>query len=106
MAKFISGYINLSEAGDAVREGSEAVFTNKKGQTCLKVVVWVNDEEDDYGQDSSFQANTPKDSVERKRYIGNGKSHGISSGVPAPVPTRPAAVATAQTPANSSGLPF
>ena len=55
---------------DVTKIDKKLLFTGKKG-TYLNVNIWINDKQDQYGNDCSIEQQTPRDAD--KIYIGNGK---------------------------------
>lgn len=45
----------------------------KNGKVYTNVVIWINDDEDKFGNIGSISLSEPKDSQEKKTYIGNFK---------------------------------
>jgi hypothetical protein len=96
MAKRLVGFVNLTKCKQA------KLFTNKAGDKCCNVVVWINDTPDQWDNIASIQLQTGKD--EPKIYIGNLKE---------PLPpvqeatqTTPAVNADTQTAPEVDDLPF
>jgi hypothetical protein len=63
MAKLLTGSINLSKIDKS------RLFTGKTGDKFLNISVWLNDENDQYGNCAGIQQSTKKD--EAKIYLGN-----------------------------------
>lgn len=78
MSKMLTGSIDLTKI-----DKSKVVTTDKNGNPFtngakyLNVVVWLNDESDQYGNNASIQISQSKEEREQKQkavYIGNLKS--------------------------------
>lgn len=96
MAKLLTGSINLSKIDKA------KLFTSDKGEKFLNIAIWVNDQNDNYGNIANIQQSTKKD--ETKIYIGNLKEFVAAQ------PTQPAAQTGTTAPTlpatGSDDLPF
>ena len=57
---------------DLAKIDKEKIFVGKKGKY-IDVSIWLNDEEDNYGNTMSIQQSTKKE--ETSIYLGNGKEH-------------------------------
>lgn len=57
---------------DLAKIDKEKIFVGKKGKY-IDLAIWINDEEDNYGNIMSIQQSTKKE--ETSIYIGNGKEH-------------------------------
>jgi hypothetical protein len=68
MSKMYTGSINLSRI-----EKDKIVKGAKSGDLFTNVVVWINDEKDEYGNDGAIQQQTKKG--EAKIYLGNFKAY-------------------------------
>ena len=89
MSKMLTGSIDLNKI-----DKSKVVTTDKNGQPFsngakyLNVVVWLNDEADQYGNNASIQISQSKEEREQKvkaTYIGNLKEYQSQQGnTPAP----------------------
>lgn len=92
MSKLLTGYIDVAKLSkDKIKDG-------KKGQKFVNVTVWLNDEEDQYGNIASIQESTTKeerDSGVKANYIGNLKD-----------PKSGQAPAADSAPAEAGDLPF
>ena len=67
MSKLLLGGINLSKIK------KEELYTNDKGEKFLNLVIWVNDEKDQYGNIASIQQGLKN--KDEKLYIGNLKEY-------------------------------
>jgi hypothetical protein len=57
---------------DVTKIVKSKLFTGQKG-TYLDLIIWVNDQPDQYGNDVSIEQKTDKE--EAKIYLGNGKTY-------------------------------
>jgi hypothetical protein len=57
---------------DLAKIDKEKIFVGKKGKY-IDVAIWLNDEEDNYGNTMSIQQSTKKE--ETSIYLGNGKEY-------------------------------
>ena len=73
MSKRYIGSIDLTAAGEAVRANHSAVNKGKNGHTYVNVVIWENDDPDQFGNTHSIQLQAAKDSQDAKVYIGRAK---------------------------------
>lgn len=73
MGKMITGSICLTDLSNKYKEGHSAFTTGKNGKIYMSILVWENDEPDQYNNNFSVQLNPVKDAPdnERKQYIGN-----------------------------------
>jgi hypothetical protein len=70
MSKLITAKI------DVTKIPKEAIYIGEKGKY-LSIDIWINDEEDNYGNDASINISQSKEEREakaKKIYIGNGKT--------------------------------
>ena len=63
--------ICLDDLFTASKSGHSSITTAKNGKKYATVMIWVNNEPDQYGRIGSIQLSQPKDSQEPKVYIGN-----------------------------------
>ena len=63
--------ICLDDLFTASKSGHSAITTAKNGKKYANVVIWINDKEDQYGKIGSIQLSQPKDSTDKKVYIGS-----------------------------------
>lgn len=103
MAKNINISLSLQKIGDAVRAGHGSITTDKKGNKYVNVTLWVNDKEDDYGNDISLQLNS-RTQGDAKVYVGNAKQPDWLKGQQAPV--QQAATAKVEPADYDDDLPF
>ena len=82
MANLLYGSINFDELLAQIRTGTinTEIVTRKNGETFRSVSlnIWVNDQEDQYGNIASVQLQLKKenrDKGEKSPYIGNLKQH-------------------------------
>lgn len=96
----ITGSICLTDIGNAVKAGHSAITKGNNGKTYCNILVWENDEPDQYNNNFSVQLNAKKDAPEseKKQYVGNMKY--LASNAPGPL-DKPAADV-----AEISDLPF
>lgn len=81
MSKLLTGSINLSKMDKTKLFKSES-----SGHFFLNIAVWVNDEEDDYGNHASIQQQQSKEDREAgapRIYLGNMKMMSSGGLVPA-----------------------
>lgn len=80
MSKLITAKI------DVTKIPKEAIYIGEKGKY-LSIDIWINDEDDNYGNDCSINVSQSKEEREakaKKTYIGNGKTKfGFSKSEPA-----------------------
>jgi len=69
------GSICLSEMIEKAKSGHSSFTKAQNGKIYCNVTVWINEEEDKYGNTMSIQANSSKEKVgkEDKFYLGNCK---------------------------------
>ena len=65
------GSICLSELNEQAKKGNKAFSRGQNGKIYVNINVWINDTQDQYGNDASVKISTPKDEVDEKIYIGN-----------------------------------
>lgn len=71
MSQLLYGSICLSDLNDLAKKGHKAFSRAQNGKIYVNVNVWINDEQDNYGNIASIQC-TYKDSPKEDRpYIGN-----------------------------------
>ena|SRR5690348_12492917 len=76
MSKMITGSLCLSDILAKAKEGHSAFCKSEKnGKIYFSVLVWENDEPDQFQNNHSVQLNPKKDApeTEKKQYIGNMK---------------------------------
>jgi hypothetical protein len=70
MAKFLTGSIDVSKIDKSkIQKTDKDGNPFKNGAKYVNIAVWVNDEEDNYGNIASIQQSMGKDAP--KNYIGN-----------------------------------
>jgi hypothetical protein len=81
MSKFITATINL----DKIDKSKIKEFKRGDGSTgkSLDIVLFINPEDDKYGNNVSIAMSKEKGSTESTVYIGNGKDRSTPSGSPA-----------------------
>lgn len=65
------GSIDFSKLIEMAKAGNKAFTKTETGKIYLNVRVWVNDEEDRFGNKASFQSNFKGATKEDKFYFGN-----------------------------------
>jgi len=63
--------INVSQLIRQAKDKHTAFKRAKNGDTYAAGVMWINSEDDEYGQIGNMRLNIPKDSDEDKIYFGN-----------------------------------
>jgi hypothetical protein len=73
-----SASIDLTKIGELVRAAHSAAQKGQNGKQYFNLVLWINDEADQFGNHISIQANSKKEKkeAEGKQYVGNGKRIG------------------------------
>ena len=71
MAQSFYGSIDFSKLLEQAKSGNKAFTKTENGKIYLNVRVWVNDEEDKFGNIASFQSNFKGAQKEDKFYFGN-----------------------------------
>jgi len=71
MSQSFYGSIDFSKLLEQAKAGNKAFTKNENGKIYLNVRVWVNDEEDKFGNIASFQSNFKGAQKEDKFYFGN-----------------------------------
>jgi len=71
----ITGSLNLNEILEQAKAKHSAFSKTDKGVIYMNILVWENDEPDQYNNNFSVQLNAKKDAPEneKKKYIGNMK---------------------------------
>lgn len=65
------GSIDFTKLVEQAKAGNKAFTKTESGKIYLNVRVWVNDEEDKYGNTASFQSNFKGAQKEDRFYFGN-----------------------------------
>lgn len=76
MAQLLNGNISLSKLNEAAKQGHSAFYRGAKdGKIYVNLSVWLNDQEDQFGNIAAFQLQSKKEcrEAEGKIYIGNAK---------------------------------
>ena len=84
---------------DVTKIPKEAIYVGAKGKY-ISLDIWINDEEDKYGNNCSVNIQQSKEEREAKTpkvYIGNGNTKFGFDTKPAPAPTKQPGVVTAPT---------
>ena len=71
MAQSFYGSIDFTKLIEKAKAGDKAFTKTENGKIYLNVRVWVNDEQDNYGNIASFQSNFKGATKEDKFYFGN-----------------------------------
>ncbi len=71
MAQSFYGSIDFTKLIEKAKAGDKAFTKTENGKIYLNVRVWVNDEQDNYGNIASFQSNFKGAQKEDKFYFGN-----------------------------------
>ena len=71
MAQSFYGSIDFTKLIEKAKSGDKAFTKTENGKIYLNVRVWVNDEQDNYGNIASFQSNFKGAQKEDKFYFGN-----------------------------------
>jgi hypothetical protein len=93
MSKLITAKI------DVTKIPKEAIYIGEKGKY-LSIDIWINDEDDNYGNDTSINVSQSKEDREakaKKIYIGNGKTKFGFSEKAAPVSNQKPGVVVSNT---------
>ena len=87
MGKMITGSLCLSEINELAKAGHSSFTRGKNGKIYFNVLVWENDEPDQYQNNFSVQLNAKQDApeTEKKKYIGNLKYTASNATPAAPV---------------------
>jgi len=67
--KFYQSQINFTKLEKYVAENKEKLYKTKDGDIMVPANLWMNEQEDQFGNIGSLQINTPKDT--KKIYIMN-----------------------------------
>ena len=71
MSQSFYGSIDFTKLIEKAKAGNKAFTKTENGKIYLNVRVWVNDEQDNYGNIASFQSNFKGATKEDKFYFGN-----------------------------------
>lgn len=71
MSKLLYGSICLTDVIELAKAKNGAVTKGKNGKLYVNVNVWINDEQDNYGNIAGIQTTFKDASKEDKKYIGN-----------------------------------
>jgi folate-dependent tRNA-U54 methylase TrmFO/GidA len=74
-SKMYTGSICLNTLIDELKKGHSAFSKSKNGKTYVNVLLWENEEKDQYGNTHSLQLNSVKEKKDQegKVYFGNCK---------------------------------
>jgi len=86
---FYSGSICLDDLFAASKESHAAITVAKNGKKYANIVIWVNEQPDQYGKIGSVQLSQPKDSQEKKVYVGNLNAPKAATGTPVEIVSAP-----------------
>lgn len=86
MAQLLYGSINYDALLEVLKSGKAKTFKTEKGIRLINVNIWVNDKQDDYGNDASIQVQLKEEHIEKgekkslhrqpeKAYAQNHRSH-------------------------------
>jgi hypothetical protein len=83
--QLFSGSINVTKLVDELKKKHSSFTKGKNGSFYANILIWQNEEPDQYGNHLSLQLNSTKEKKdsEEKVYIGNGKK--IEKQEPTPV---------------------
>lgn len=81
MSQLLFGSVDFSKLLELAKSGNKAFSKAANGKIYLNLNVWVNDEEDQYGNSASIQTNFKAAQKTDRVYIGNFKK-GSSDGSP------------------------
>lgn len=93
----------ISASIDLAKIDKSKINPGKNGAKYYNILISVNDEKNQYGQDVSISENQTKEereSGEKKKYIGNGKTIWTSGGTTNPVKSN------SNPPPSEDDLPF
>lgn len=79
MSKLFYGSVDFSKLLELAKSGNKAFNKAANGKIYLNLNVWVNDEEDQYGNKASIQTNFKDADKDQKFYVGNLKESEFSS---------------------------
>ena len=98
--KILTGSICFSDLMMLAKKGHTAFSRAKNGKVYVAITQFLNDEPDQYGNDSSIMLNSKKESkeIEGKVYVGNAKF--LEKRQPKPEPSR------YSSPLDDDGFPF
>ena len=71
MSKMYNGSLNLTKIGELVKSNHPAVTTDKNGNKYINLTIWLNDQQDQYGNIGSLSAYNKED--KQSVYFGNFK---------------------------------
>ena len=86
---FYTGSICLDDLFAASKESHAAITVAKNGKKYANIVIWVNEQPDQYGKMGSVQLSQPKDSQEKKVYVGNLNAPKAATGTPVEIVSTP-----------------
>ena len=86
---FYTGSICLDDLFAASKESHASITVAKNGKKYANIVIWVNEQPDQYGKMGSVQLSQPKDSQEKKVYVGNLNAPKTATGTPVEIVSAP-----------------
>jgi len=86
---FYTGSICLDDLFAASKESHASITVAKSGKKYANIVIWVNEQPDQYGKMGSVQLSQPKDSQEKKVYVGNLNAPKAATGTPVEIVSTP-----------------
>lgn len=81
---YLKGSICLEDLFAASKAGHEAFNKGKNGKTYANIILWTNEEADQFGNTGSIQLMQPKESTAKKVYVGNIKGNKLDNQSAAP----------------------
>lgn len=92
MSKLFSGSICLTDLIDAAkRQHSAFTKSQQNGKIYCNILLWENDDKDDYGNTHSMQLNSTKEKKEQEGKIYIGRAKPVEKKEPAPISQNDAA---------------
>jgi len=71
MSKLMYGSIDFSKLLELAKQGNKAFKKADNGKIYLNLNVWINDEQDKFGNDASLQTSFKDAQKDEKHYFGN-----------------------------------
>lgn len=72
-SRLLNGSICLTDLIALAKEKHTAFNKGNNGKIYANVSIWINEKQDDYGNDAGIQLNPKKDSGNAKPYVGNAR---------------------------------
>lgn len=86
MSKLFSGSLCLTDLIDAAkRQHSAFTKSQQNGKVYVNILLWENDEKDDYGNTHSIQLNSTKEKKEQEGKIYIGRAKPVEKKEPVPI---------------------